>query len=56
MDTRLRHYKGMIREFPTIDIYDDYKKYCAENRLCGMDRKKFFAVLEEDFSLMESNQ
>ena len=27
----------------------DYKKYCVENRLYGMDRKKFFAVLEKDF-------
>ena len=46
----------MIREFPTIEIHNDYKKYYVENRLYGMDRKKFFAVLEEDFSLMESNQ
>ena len=48
--------RDWIREFPTMDIYNDYKKYCVENRLYGMDRKMFFAVLEEDFSLMESNQ
>lgn len=43
-----------IREFPTLEIYNDYKSYCVENKLRSMDRKTFFTLLEYDFNLDNS--
>lgn len=49
-------FKEMITEFPTIDLYNNYMRYCHENRMLGMDRKAFFALLEDDYNLTENNQ
>ena len=43
--------KEWIGEFPTIDIYNHYMRYCVENRLNSMGKKTFYSTLENDFNL-----
>lgn len=42
-----------IGQFPTTDLYNDYMKYCKENRLSGLGKKTFFQVLTWDFHLVK---
>lgn len=43
--------KDWIEDFPTLDIYNNYVRFCMENRLRGMGKKIFYATLEQDFGL-----
>ena len=38
-----------IEDFPTSDIYNNYVRYCMENRLTIMGKKIFYSTLENDF-------
>jgi hypothetical protein len=38
-----------IGEFPTNDIYNNYMRYCIENRYNSMDKSRFYKTLENDF-------
>lgn len=40
-----------IQDFPTNDIYNNYMRYCKENRHTGMGKKTFYTTLELDFGL-----
>ena len=41
-----------IEECPTIDIYNNYVRYCLDNRFVHMGKKTFYRTLENDFQLM----
>lgn len=43
--------KEWLGDFPTIDIYNHYARYCIENRLNSMGKKTFYHTLEVDFNL-----
>ena len=44
--------KEWIGDFPTIEIYYNYVRYCIENRYRKiMDKKLFFHTLEKDFNI-----
>lgn len=43
--------KEWIGDFPAGEIYNNYMKYCNENRLVYMGKKRFYEVLEDDFGL-----
>ena len=43
--------KEWLGDFPTIDIYNHYARYCIENRLDSMGKKTFYHTLEVDFNL-----
>ena len=45
-----------IGDFPTTDIYNNYMRYCNENRMIGIGKKKFFSILEEDFNLTKKQR
>lgn len=40
-----------IREFPSIEIYNNYMRYCIEHRLIGMSKTLFFNTIENDFNI-----
>ena len=40
-----------IGDFPTRDVYNNYARYCVENRFDSMGKKTFFKTLENDFRL-----
>lgn len=41
-----------IGDFPTVDIYNNYVRYCLDNRLVHMGKKLFYHTLENDFGLI----
>ena len=43
--------KEWIAEFPTVDIFNAYMRYCVENRYESMGKKQFYGMLENDFNL-----
>ena len=43
--------KDWIGDFPTGDIFNNYARYCIENRLESMGKKTFYRTLENDFGL-----
>jgi len=43
--------KEWIEDFPTTEVYNNYVRYCMENRLASMGKKLFYHVLERDFNL-----
>ena len=43
--------KDWIGDFPTVDIFNNYARYCIDNRLEGMGKKTFYRTLENDFGL-----
>lgn len=40
-----------VSEFPTLDIYNNYVRYCVERRYMYMGKKHFYATLALDFGL-----
>lgn len=48
--------RDWIENFPTSDIYNNYMRFCIENRFIGMDKKVFYAILESDFVLSETKR
>lgn len=40
-----------ISNFPTVDIFNHYVRYCVENMLMNMGKKVFYKYLESDFNL-----
>ena len=40
-----------IGHFPTSDIYNNYVRFCIDNRLENMGKKTFYKTLENDFNL-----
>ena len=40
-----------IGDFPTTEVYNNYVRYCMENRLPNMGKKLFYHVLERDYNL-----
>ena len=40
-----------IGDFPTIDIYHNYVRYCMDNHYPLMEKKVFYHVLETDFNI-----
>lgn len=42
-----------IGHFPTSDIYNNYVRFCIENRLDNMGKKTFYKTLENDFNLVK---
>lgn len=46
--------KEWITEFPTIDVYNNYRRYCVENRFDAMDKKLFYRTLEVDFNFIQN--
>ena len=47
--------KDWIGSFPTIDIFNNYMRYCVENRFPSLGKKSFYKILEDDF-YMERKQ
>lgn len=43
--------KDWIGDFPTLDIFNNYARYCIDNRLESMGKKTFYRTLENDFGL-----
>ena len=43
--------KDWIGDFPTIEIYNNYVRYCIENRYNYMSRRLFFKTLANDFNI-----
>ena len=43
--------KEWIRDFPTVEIYNQYVRYCMDRRLPNMGKKEFYRTLEIDFNL-----
>lgn len=43
--------KEWITDFPTVDIFNNYLRYCIDNRLENMGKKLFYHTLENDFCL-----
>lgn len=41
--------KDYLTTLPTSDIYNDYLKYCRDNRFLSMGKKTFYKTLEFDF-------
>ena len=41
-----------ITDFPTVDIFNNYVRYCIENRLVNMGKKLFYHTLETDFNFI----
>lgn len=39
-----------LGEFPTNDIYNNYVRYCFENKCKNMSKKEFYHILEIDFN------
>ncbi len=42
--------KEWIEDFPTIEIYNNYVRYCMDNRYRSMGKKLFYRTLERDFN------
>lgn len=42
-----------IGHFPTSDIFNNYMRFCIENRLNSMGKKTFYRTLENDFNLIK---
>lgn len=42
--------KEWIKEFPTIEIYNNYVRYCLTNHYLSMGKKLFYRTLERDFN------
>ena len=42
-----------IGHFPTSDIYNNYARYCVENKFDNMGKKTFYKTLENDFNLVK---
>jgi Rha family phage regulatory protein len=40
-----------ISDFPTLEIFNNYIRYCMERRLPSMGKKAFYQTLEIDFNL-----
>lgn len=40
-----------ITDFPTTDIYECYQRFCFNNHLLAMGKKKFYSTLSTDFHL-----
>ena len=40
-----------IGDFPTMDIYNNYVRYCIENRLASMDKSLFYKALQYNFNI-----
>jgi len=40
-----------IGDFPTVDIFNNYVRYCNENRYNSMGRNEFYKTLENDFNM-----
>ena len=40
-----------ISNFPTVDIFNHYVRYCVENMFINMGKKVFYKYLESDFNL-----
>lgn len=45
-----------IENFPTIDIYNNYIRYCTENLYVSMGKKVFYHTLETDFGLTKKQR
>lgn len=43
--------KDWIGEFPTIDVYNNYMRYCIDNRLDSMDKGLFYETLQANFNI-----
>lgn len=43
--------KEWVEYFPTSDIYNNYIRFCTENKFRSMGKKIFYATLENDFRL-----
>jgi len=41
-----------ITNFPTVDIFNNYVRYCIENCLINMGKKLFYQTLETDFNFI----
>ena len=48
--------KEWIEDFPTNEIYYNYKRYCVENHLNGMEKTLFYNTLENDFNFIRSTE
>lgn len=48
--------KDWIGYFPTIDIYNNYVRYCVENNALSMGKKLFYSTLESDFNLTKKQR
>jgi hypothetical protein len=40
-----------IGDFPTMDIYNNYVRYCIANRLESMDKSLFYKALQYNFNI-----
>jgi len=40
-----------IGDFPTIDVYNNYMRFCIENRLVSMDKTLFYRTLQTNFNI-----
>lgn len=48
--------KEWIGDFPTIDIYNNYVRYCIENRYNSMGKKNFYHTIETDFGFTKKQK
>ena len=48
--------KDWIGYFPTLDIYNNYVRYCVENNALSMGKKLFYSTLESDFNLTKKQR
>lgn len=43
--------KDWLLSFPTNDIFNNYQRYCIDNKVTGLGKKTFYSTLEQDFNL-----
>ena len=43
--------KDWLLSFPTNDIFNNYQRYCTDNKVTGLGKKTFYSTLEQDFNL-----
>ena len=48
--------KDWISYLPTIDIYNNYLRYCKDNRSVSMGKKLFYKTLEDDFGVIKKQK
>lgn len=48
--------KDWIGILPTLEIYNNYLRYCNDNRLLSMGKKVFYKTLEIDFGLIKKQK
>lgn len=43
--------KDWLMDFPTTEVYENYVRFCTENRFPSMGKKVFYHTLETDFGM-----